>query len=129
MKRSFNISNFISSHSKVFGHLGVLKILRKKHMCWSIFLVNFQAFNLQSAILTNKEHLAHTFSSEFCKNFENTILIENLRLTPSVTLTIDRLGWGSKNVYSSEKVRRICKFSLSILSILIEFLDFLIFSC
>ena len=84
MKRSFNISNFISSHSQVFGHLDVLKKLRKKRMCWRTFLVNLQAFTLQSA---------QTFSCEFCKNFENTILIENLRLTPSVTLTLDRLRW------------------------------------
>ena len=65
ISQSFNISNFITSRSQVFDHLGVLKnfsrkIHMKKLVLKSVFN-KFQASNVQLATFITKETSAQVF--------------------------------------------------------------------
>ena len=65
----------------MFFQTGVLKMYTKftgKHLCWSLFLVNYS--NLQ---LYEIETPTKVFSCEFCKTFKNTYFIEHLWATVS----------------------------------------------
>ena len=59
ISQSFNISDFISSRSKVFGGIDVIKKLLKSHkkipVCSSVFSITLQASNLLSESLIKKE--------------------------------------------------------------------------
>ena len=75
--RSFNISNFISSRSQVFGRADVFKRLRNIHMKAPVLeciLIKLQASNLQSETLIKKGTPEQVFSCESWKNFKNTFL-------------------------------------------------------
>ena len=73
-----------SSNSSVFKQqltyvlllfkIGVLKnyaVFTGKHMCWSLFLIKFQAFTFTTP--------TQVFSSEYCENFKNSFFTEHLR--------------------------------------------------
>ena len=71
ISQSFNIFNFISSRSKVFGGIDVTKQLLKLHkktpVCSSVFLITLQASNLLSENLIKKETPVQVFSVNFKK--------------------------------------------------------------
>ena len=71
ISQSFNIFNFISSRSKVFGGIDVIKKLLKLHkktpVCSSVFLITLQASNLLSENLIKKETPVQVFFVNFKK--------------------------------------------------------------
>ena len=50
-------------------------IFTGKHLCWSLFLINFIKKRLQ---------LTQVFSWEYCKNFKNTYYKEHLQIRESI---------------------------------------------
>ena len=69
---------FLKDHANITG----------KHLCWHVFLINFQASNLQSVILIKKETPALVFCCEFCESLKNTFFTEQFHMTASVTLIL-----------------------------------------
>ena len=66
-----------SSCPEVFGDvLKTFAIFTAKHLCWSPFLINFQAF-------TPKEKQAppQVFCCEYCNIFKNTYFEKHLQMT------------------------------------------------
>ena len=61
--------------------LKILQISRKKHLCGSLFLIEFQA-GLKACNFI-KETPAQAFSYEVCEIFKNTYFEEHLRATAS----------------------------------------------
>ena len=57
----------------------------EKHLCWSLFLMKFQAF--RSAALLKKDP-TQVFVCEIFEIFKNTYFEEHLRTTASSTITL-----------------------------------------
>ena len=84
-----------SSHRRCSIKIGVLKNFAKfkgKHLCHSLFF--------------NKNTLAQVFSCEFCKNFKNILLTEQLQTTASDTITI--LNSYFKDRKQNVKIKNFC---------------------
>ena len=82
---SFNISNFISSRSKVFGSIDnlkkLLKLYRKTPACSSVFLITLQVSNLLAKNLIKKETPAPVFPCEFWEVFKNKFFMAQVTTT------------------------------------------------
>ena len=65
-----------NSGLQMFFKIAVLKnfaVFRGKHLCWSLFLINFRPLGLQ---LYLKEAPRQVFSCEYCEIFKNSFFIE-----------------------------------------------------
>ena len=68
---------------EVFCKKSVLKNFANftgKHLCWSIFIIKLQAFNLQ---VFKKETPAQVLSCEVCETFKNNYFEEYLQMAAS----------------------------------------------
>ena len=77
-----------SSHRRCSMKTAVLKnfaIFTGKYLCWSLFLITFQALVLQSY---KKEIPTQVFSCEYCETFKNTYFEEHLRTAASLPLYV-----------------------------------------
>ena len=78
-------------HSEVFCEKGVFRSFAKftgKHLCQSLFLINFQA---STCNFTKNKTLTQVFSCEFCKISKNTFSYRTPPVAASELYTICKM--------------------------------------
>ena len=74
------VYDFQKQPLKLFGKKGVLKMFANfigKHMCWSLFLVKFQALRLRTCNFIKKKFQHRSFAIRFAK-FLRAFILKNI---------------------------------------------------